>query len=235
MLVLIPLSCLTFSNISMTPCQFSTRSVNLQICSISIYAGRTLNLTPITMSSMCLLSSTHFTSAMQSPLNLLTTTRPCLTPCLKAQSSRLMIVRWTSSTHPSTRACRKMMTWMVLEASANERVTRGSSDHAYTAQRTQHLDALCADCHAHGCITIHHIGHRSQEFNRFRLSVQAPAALRNHSSMEQPCHLCRSLAVLAAVFPTRPSALQALLPPTSSSVSCAACGREESVCVRERV
>ena len=112
------------------------------------------------------------------------------------------------------------MTWMVLEASANERVTRGSSDHAYTAQRTQHLDALCADCHAHGCITIHHIGHRSQEFNRFRLSVQAPAALRNHSSMEQPCHLCRSLAVLAAVFPTRPSALQALLPPTSSSVSC---------------
>ena len=84
--------------------------------------------------------------------------------------------------------------------------------HTLTAQRTQHLDALCADCHARTAVSPRRSSQPGVQ------SVQAPAVLRNHSSMEQLCHLCRALAVLAAVCPTSVCSPGA----PSSSASCIA-------------
>ena len=84
--------------------------------------------------------------------------------------------------------------------------------HTLTAQRAQHLDALCADCHARTAVSPRRSSQPGVQ------SVQAPAVLRNHSSMEQLCHLCRALAVLAAVCSTSVCSPGA----PSSSASCIA-------------
>ena len=83
--------------------------------------------------------------------------------------------------------------------------------HTLAAERTQHLDALCADCLARTAASPHRSSQPGVQ------SVQALAVLRSHSSMEQLCHLCRVLEVLAAVCPT---SVCSPGDPSSSSASC---------------
>jgi hypothetical protein len=61
-------------------------------------------------------------------------------------------------------------------------VTRGSSDHGYShcSVRTQHLDALCADCLTFTAAPPHQSSQPGVQ------SVYAPSVPRSHIRMHQP-------------------------------------------------